>query len=219
MEHQIVGDTIMPAWFDEGNARAEEFTIAGTEWWAELQRYRAVSMDALGSLFTLEALTSGSAWSQRTEEEAKYQYAVAAIAVQFLRSDVGLTGERLMFDLMAQGRTFEEAYRIVAGRSVADFSAGFGKRVRALTFRWPGLVVVPGTQSGLGMTFIAWGLPANAAITYAISGTSSSRQLTDTTEAYGTFWTYIDNSWPAGFYTITINWSGGSIRESWEKPN
>ena len=219
MEHQIVAGTFIPAWFDEGNARLEEFTISGTEWWAEVQRYRAVSMDALGSLFTLADLTSGFAWSQRSEAEAKYQYAVAAIAVQFLRADVGMAGERLIFDLMAQGRTFDEAYRNVAGRSVAEFSAGFAARVRRLTFRWPGLVAVPGSQSGSGLTFIAWGLPANAVIRYAIGGTSSSRQLTETTEAYGSFWTYIDNSWPAGLYTITVSWSGGSISGSGVKSN
>jgi hypothetical protein len=130
-----------------------------------------------------------------------------------------VAGELLIFDLMAQGRTFDEAYRIVASRSVAEFDAGFAARVRGLAFRYPGITTVPGTQSGSGLTFIAYGLPANAVITYAISGTSQSRQVTETTEAYGTFWTYIDNSWPAGFYTLTINWNGGSVSGSGVKAN
>jgi hypothetical protein len=219
MEHQLAAGAFLPTWFDEGNARVEEFTISGTDWWEAVQRYRAVSMDALGSLFTLADLTSGFAWSQRSEADAKYEYAVAAVAVHFLRADVGLAGELLIFDLMAQGHTFDEAYQLVALRSVADFDAGFAARVRKLAFRWPGVIAVPGSQSGPGLTFIAYGLPANTAITYSISGTSSSRQVTETTEAYGSFWTYIDDAWPAGSYTLTINWNGGSTGGSGVKAN
>ena len=214
MEHQIIAGTFIPTWFDEGNARAEEFTIAGTQWWAAVQRYHAASMAASGSLFTLADLTSPFTWSQRTASEAEYQYAVAAQAVQFLRADVGMSGELLLFDLMSQGRTFNEAYRIVAGRSVAEFDAGFAARVRALSPTYPGVATAADSPTGPGLTFIAYGLPANTVVTYAISGTSSSRQTTRTTDAYGFFYTFLDNAWPAGSYTMTVNWSAGSVSGS-----
>jgi hypothetical protein len=215
IEHQSAPLTAqLPAWFDEGNARAEEFTVAGTQWFAAEQRYRAASMAAQGSLFTLADLTSPLTWSERLEPGARYQYAVAAQAVQFLRADVGMGGELLIFNLMAQGHTFNEAYGIVAGRSVAQFDSGFAARVGALAPKYPGVSTAPDSLTGPGLTFFMYGLPANAAVAYSISGTSSSNQVTRTTDAYGFLSTFLDNAWPAGSYTMTVNWSAGSVSGS-----
>jgi hypothetical protein len=218
MEHQITSVTL-PTWFDEGNARAEEFTVAGTQWFAAQQRYYAASMVAQGSLFTLADLTSPFTWSERSASDATYQYAVAAMAIQFLRADVGVAGELLMFDLMAQGHTFDGAYGIVAGRSVAQFDSGLAARVRALAPKYPGVSTAPDSRTGIGLTFFMYGLPANTAVTYSISGTSSSNQVTRTTDAYGFLSTFLDNAWPAGSYTMTVNWSGGSVTGSGVKTN
>ena len=214
MEHQIVSDGFIPTWFDEGNARSEEFTVAGTGWFAATERYRAASMAAQGSLFTLAGLTSGTTWSQRTASDAQYEYAVAAQAVQLLRADVGMPGERLMFDLMAQGRTFDEAYLFVAGRTVAQFDSTLAARVRAFAPAYPGVAAAHDSPTGPGLTFIAYGLPANTVVSYAITGPSSSRQVVRSTDAYGFIYTFVDESWPAGSYAITLTWSGGSVTGS-----
>jgi hypothetical protein len=218
MEHQITTATL-PSWFDEGNARAEEFTIAGTQWWAALQRSYAASMAAQGSLFTLADLTSGFTWSQRSESDARYQYAVAAQAVQFLRADVSMAGELLLFGLMAQGSSFDDAYKIVAGRSVAEFDSGFAARIRALAPKYPGIATAPDTVAGPGLTFIAYGLPANTAVNFSIGGTATSSSNSRTTDAYGVVSTYLGAAWRTGPYTMTVNWSGGSISGSGVKLN
>jgi hypothetical protein len=222
MQHQMIPSNLFsfPAWFDEGNARLEEFTIANTQWWEAVQRYKAASVASQNSSpFTLFTLISGRDWSERTGIEAEYQYALAAQAVALLRRDIGMRGELLMFDLMLQGKSFFDSYDLVAGRSYLDFQQEFLTRVRALAPQFPGVATAADSPTGPGLTFMAYGLPPNAAVTYSISGTSSSRQISRTADAYGFLYTYIDNAWPAGAYTFTVNWSGGSVSGSGVKAN
>ena len=214
MEHQLAPFTsLTPTWFDEGNARIEEFTIANTQWWAAVQRYRAASMSLNNATFTLFELISGSTWSARSAADASYAYALAAQAVLFLRADIGMSGELLIFDLMRQGKSFYDAYDIVAGRSYLDFQAEFTTRVRALAAA-PGVATAADTPEGLGLTFILYGLPPNTSFTLSISGTDSSIPSTRTADAYGFYYSYLDTQWRPGPYTITGTWGGGSVSGS-----
>jgi len=217
MQHQMIPPTLFsfPAWFDEGNARLEEFTVANTQWMAAEEHYRALSIASQNSNpFTLFTLISARVWSERTGVEATYQYAVATEAVTLLRRDIGMRGELLMFDLMQQGKSFFDSYDLVAGRSYLDFQAEFLARLRALAPKVPGVATAADAPTGAGLTFLVYGLPPNTAVTYAISGTSSSSQISRTADAYGFLYTYIDNAWPAGAYTFTVTWSGGSVSGS-----
>ncbi len=215
MEREAAGpSTTLPAWFNEGNARVEEFTVAGTRWMAALERYRAASMAARGSLFTLDELTSQVAWSRRSSLDATYQYAVSAQAVLLLRSDIGLPAEQLLFTLMRQGQTFDAAYQLVAGRPLAAFADAFPARVLALAPRYPGVATAPDSPGGPGLTFVVYGLPPGAVFVYEISGPSSSLGRLAATDGEGVFYTYLDERWPAGSYTLTATWSGGVVSGS-----
>jgi hypothetical protein len=222
MEHQMIPSNLssFPAWFDEGNAVVEEFTIANTQWWAAMERYRAASIASQNSNpFGLFELISPSAWSQQSELNATYEYALASQAVTILRSDIGMRGELLMFDLMMQGQSFFDSYDLASGRTYLDFQAEFLARVRALAPQSPGVATAVDSPAGPGLTFMAYGLPPNALVTYSISGTSSSNTISRAADAYGFLYTYIDNAWPAGSYTMTVNWSGGSVSGSGVKAN
>src|SRR5262249_5590089 len=91
MEHQIMGGSF-PAWFDEGNARSEEFTVANGQSRINQNKYGAASMAATNTLFTLADMTDINTWNNRAGLAGIVQYYAASQAVQFLRQDLGLAG-------------------------------------------------------------------------------------------------------------------------------
>ncbi|HEY6959368.1 MAG TPA: Ig-like domain-containing protein [Candidatus Limnocylindria bacterium] len=214
IERDLAPDAFYPAWFDEGNARAEELTIPSTEWFADEERYRAASMAAKGALFTLADLSSPYTWAARSQADATYAYAVATEAVLLLRSDIGMAGELATFQQMAQGASFEDAYAAIAGRPFSDFAQSFASRIRVLAPPSPGIVTASSTPVGPGTTFVIYGLPSNAMFSLSIVGnngyqlTGGSLRLADT---YGFFTSYIAGGWPPGTYTISATWSGGTV--------
>ena len=219
MEHQLAPQAVLPAWFNEGNARLEEFTVPGTLWWAMDQRSRAASMAFQGSLFTLADLTSQATWNARSDLQATYEYAVAAQAVQLLRNDIGLAGELALFRAMAQGQTFDAAYASVAGRPFSAFSSTYAGRILALAPSYPGVTTAGDTRSGAGVSFTFYGLPSNAPFTLSISGDNGYRLSgtnSRTADAYGFYFSSLTtaNGWPVGTYTISATWAGGTISTS-----
>ncbi|HEU5288951.1 MAG TPA: hypothetical protein VFV20_11160, partial [Candidatus Limnocylindria bacterium] len=82
MEEQIAGGASMPAWFNEGNARWEELTVAGSQYIAMNGRYATASMAATGTLFSLSDLSSQSTWNARSGLAGTYQYHEAQEAVR-----------------------------------------------------------------------------------------------------------------------------------------
>ncbi len=219
MERQLAPQVSLPAWFNEGNAHLEEFTVAGTLWYALLERDRAASMAALNSLFTLADLTSQPTWDARADPQATYEYAVAAQAVQLLRNDIGLAGELGMFRAMAQGQTFEAAYATVVGQPFSTFSSTYAARIRGLAPAYPGIATAGDASSGPGISFVIYGLPASAPFTLSISGDNGYRLTgsnSRTADAYGVYYSFLTtaNGWPAGTYTISATWSGGTVSTS-----
>lgn len=214
IERDLAPSAFYPAWFDEGNARVEELTVPGTDWFANEQRYRAASMAAKGALFTLADLTSPYTWSARSETDATYAYAVAMEAVLLLRSDIGMAGELAMLQQMAQGASFEDAYAAVSGRPLSDFAASLATRIRALAPGYPGVATTGTTRDGPGLAFVLYGLPSNVTFSLSIVGDNgyrlagSSLRLADT---YGFFSSYIAAGWPPGTYTISASWPGGAV--------
>ena len=124
-----------------------------------------------------------------------------------------MAGELAMFQRMAQGASFEDAYAGVAGRPFADFAASFSQRIRALAV-YPGIATSPTTPVGPGLDFALYGLPSNAVFSLSIVGNNgyslagSSLRLAD---AYGFFASYIAAGWPPGTYTISATWAGGGV--------
>jgi hypothetical protein len=215
MAHDLANGAFLPAWFDEGNARVEEFSVPGTKWFEMLQRYRAASMAAQGSLYTLADLVSPSTWAARPDLAATYEYAVAAEAVGLLRADVGMSGEIAILRAVGQGVTFEQAYGTVADQPLDTFASRYGARIRALAPSYPGIATAPDAPSGSGVTFVVYGLPANATFSLSITGGNGffggGLRVAD---AYGVYYSYLTTGWPPGTYTISATWSGGSVSTS-----
>lgn len=214
MECDAAPGATFPAWFDEGNARAEEFTVPGTSWFAMVERYRAASMANAGSLFTLADLTSRYTWAARSDTLATYEYAVAGQAIGLLRSDIGMPGELAMFSALAGGASFETAYSVAAGRPFSDFANAYAARIKALAPAYPALATAQDAPTGAGITFVVYGLPASSPFTLAITGSNGYHLLGSgarTADAYGVYYSYLAAGWPAGSYTISATWSGGVV--------
>jgi len=210
MEHQIATGSI-PAWFDEGNARDEEFAIANGQHRINQNKYGAASMAATNTLFTLADMTDINAWNARPGLAGITQYYAASQAVQFLRQDVGMPGVVRMLDLMAQGMAFEAAYQTVSGFPFSSFSSAYAQRVRLLAPSYPGIVTSTDTTRGPGLTILMYGFAPGSQVTLSISGAASNVPGGRTIDAYGTSSTFLDSSWPTGNYTISVSYTGGTV--------
>jgi hypothetical protein len=210
MEHQITTGSI-PAWFDEGNARSEEFAVANGQHRINQNKYGAASMAATNTLFTLADMTDISVWNARPGLAGIAQYYAASQAVQFLRQDLGLAGVVRMLDLMAQGMAFAAAYQTVSSLPYTAFESSYAQRVRLLSPSYPAIVTSPDTSRGPGMTILMYGFAPGSQITLAISGAASNIPSGRTVDAYGTSSTFLDSTWPAGSYTISVTYNGGTV--------
>lgn len=211
MEHQIVTTGAMPAWFDEGNARLEDLTVAGAQWKVMLNTYGAASMAAQNALFTFPELISQNTWNSRVGAAEQFEYYEASRALQFLKDDLGMPGLLRIFSFMGSGQTFETAYAGVSGQPFSTFANAFPARVRALAPAYPGITTAPGTYFGSGLSFFLYGFPANSSVTIQVSGASSSAPWTVTVSPYGTYTSYLGDTWPNGSYGIQANWTGGIV--------
>ena len=218
MQHQIAPDTLLPTWFDEGNARLEEFTIPGTKWWQAMQHYRVASLVALGSLWPLAEITDGAQWAARSDVDASYEYAEAAEVARVLRSDLGMDGELLMFQLMAQGRTFNEAFTFVHGGLALSLGLFDVSLERRLSDSAPNIGTAQDSPLGPGLTFFVYGLPPNTPVSYSISGAQTSSVNSRTTDQYGFFYTFLGDAWSPGPYTMTAFWGSRSVSGTGTKP-
>ena len=211
---EIAGDAVVPAWLNEGSARLEEFTIAGSEWWRVVNQFEAVSMAVNSRLFTVSELTSQASWNTRQRPAVDYQYAEAQQIVQVLRDEMGIAGEIEILRLLGAGYTFDQAYQAMPRRTTSDFAAGVGARIRALATA-PGIAFAPDSAAGTGAngpTFVLYGFAPNSVVTLSISGaatgfTNSSRfQIVD---QYGVYWSRLGTSWPPDTYTFTVTTNTG----------
>ena len=215
MQHQIVPDVLLPTWFDEGNARLEEMTVEGTLWWQGMQHYRTASLVSRGSLFTLGEITDGFQWAARSADEATYEYAEAHEVVRLLRADIGMAGELLMFDLMAQGRSFNEAFAMVHGGTLGAFDVTLERRLGETS---PGIATAQDTQVGRGLSFFLFGAAPNVTASLSFAGAQGSTTVNRTTDANGFIYIFLGDGWNPGQYTMTAIWPGGSTAGIGTKP-
>ena len=212
MEDQLLAGGIAPAWFDEGNARLEENTVAGAQWKKMIGIYSAASMAALNALFTFPELTSQATWNSRSgTTPGIVQYHEASQAVQFLKNDLGMPSLLRIFSFIGAGQSFETAYAAASGQPFSVFAAAFPTRVRALAPAYPAITTASTTPRGGGLSFYLYGFPANSSATIIVSGTASSSPQTVTVSQYGTYFSFLGDAWPNGQYAIQANWSGGIV--------
>ena len=202
--------TPLPSWFDEGNARLEEFAIPGTAWDSNLERYTAASAAAMSPspLIPLGELVSYAAWLARAAPLASFQYYEAEEAARLLRQDVGVPGTVRILDLIRAGQSFDAAFGSVTGKTTADFAAMFPGRLKASVATYPGLVTAIGTARGSGVSFVAYGFakstPLQVTVTLAGYNNSVSSVVTDEWGAYSGQVTAA-SGWPPGSYAITAS--------------
>jgi hypothetical protein len=209
MIDEITGDARVPAWLNEGSARLEEFTIPGAQWWRTLEQHRAVSMAVNGQQLSTDQLTSQGTWNAREGPVSRYQYAEASQIVQLLRNDIGLLGQMQILSLLGAGRTFEEAYGAVTGRSWPEFAASVPARLRAIATS-PGIAFAADSIAGAGAngpTFVLYGYQPNSVVTLAIRGNAtgaSSSGRFQSVDEFGVYWSRLGTSWPPDTYTFTV---------------
>lgn len=216
MIQQIAGKfTWIPAWFNEGNARLIDNTAPGAGWWANTNRYVAVSAAAQvpSRLLPLADLVDQRVWAARTPPAAYFQYYEASRAAQFVRDDVGVAGTIRILELLRQGPsgpttyvdTFNAAFQTVTGTSFPSFAAAFPERLKASVPRYPGLAATTETPGGPGLHFVAYGFSPSTAVTYTLSGPSSGT-FTATTDEYGALRRYFTTAFNGtpGSYVVTV---------------
>jgi hypothetical protein len=217
MEGEISGSVDLPAWFNEGNARLEDLTVTGSAYKVLTNRFGAASMVATGTALPLTDLVSQEAWNARPFPIGSFQYFEASQAAQLLRTDVGTAGVIRILEAMGRGQTFDAAYATVAGQPLSTFYATASMRIRAIAPTYPGIATAADTPEGAGMAFMFYGLPPNAPITVTIGGAASSVPQSATASSIGTYSSYLNAGWPAGTYTFTATWNGGSVSSSGTK--
>jgi hypothetical protein len=211
LEHDISRSDTLPAWFNEGTARLEDLTVPGSAYKVMAVRYGAASMAAIGALLPLEELVSQETWNARPSPLLGYQYFEAAQAVQLLRTDIGVVGTLRILDTIGQGQTFDNAYFAVTGQTLSTFYANAAQRIRAIAPVYPGATTAGDSVEGNDLSFMFYGFPRETGITFSISGPASSRPTSVTTTSIGTYASYLGSAWPAGTYTVTATWSGGTV--------
>jgi hypothetical protein len=213
MIDEITGDAPVPSWLNEGSARLAEFTIPGATWWRTVEAHRAVSMAVNGRALSTAELTSQGTWNAREGLLGRYQYAEASQIVQLLRNDIGIAAQLQILSLIGAGRTFEESYAAVTGRSWADFAASVPARLRALATS-PGIAFASDSTAGSGAngpTFVIYGYAPNATVTLSISGAatgSTNNGRSQVLDEFGVYWSWLGANWPADTYTFTVTSSG-----------
>jgi hypothetical protein len=218
MEAQISRRAVLPAWFNEGNARLEDLTVPGSQYKVMTNRYGAASMASLGMLIPLTDLVSQRTWNERPLPLGVYQYYEASQAVQLVRTDVGAAGIIRILDFMGQGQSFDAAFTSTSGQPFTNFLSTYAARIRAVAPSYPGITTAGDSSVGPGLSFMFYGFPSNTQVTLNIGGTASATPQTVTTSSIGTYSSYLDERWPAGSYTFSATWSGGTVSTTAVKP-
>ena len=212
--HQIVGqdgDARVPLWLNEGSAVVEE-TTAAADWELKEYRYVAASMAATKTLPALADMTTTRQWNSRTGDDFSAQYAAAYEAVLLLRDDLTAGGVERLFDLIARGSTFESAYTTVSGKQFSAFAAAYADRVKALAPTYPGVATASDTPAGPGVSVLLHGFRPSSAVRLTIVGGDYQGGGTRTVSKFGTYFTWLGATWPAGTYTVTAVGANGTVK-------
>jgi hypothetical protein len=207
---QIAGmHTVMPAWFNEGNAVLEQLTTSGSAWDASIDHYTAASAASLSpsALIPLTDLVSQATWNARIGPLAQLEYYEASEAARLLRQDVGIGGTVLILDLLRRGQTFDAAFLAVTGKSSDAFASGFPARLKATVAAYPGVALANDTGAGPGVTYTAYGFAPSTSLNITISVAGyQSVSGTAVTDTFGVYWDWVTVAagWPFGTYTITV---------------
>lgn len=201
---------LVPAWFNEGEARLMEALIPGADWRMMRVRYEAASMVATDTLLPLTALWTQNQWNAYGDWAGYYKYQQAARTTQLIRADVGDNAIARIYARMRAGEDLPTAYQRLSGKTWSSFVVSLPARLSADIPPGPAISLVEPGADGTGVSYLLYGFPAEAKITLHVKA----RYFDDTSEVgvspQGAYFGSIDASYPPGTYTITAA-SGGAL--------
>ena len=201
---------LVPAWFNEGEARLMEALIPGADWRMMRVRYEAASMVATETLLPLTALWTQNQWNAFGDWACYYKYQEAARTTDLIRGDVGDHAIARIYARLRAGDDFATAYARLTGRSWSTFLASLPARLFADIPPGPAISLVQPGADGTGASFLLYGFPGEAKVTLSIKARYASVSSEIGVSPQGAYFGSIDASYPPGTYTITAA-SGSSV--------
>jgi hypothetical protein len=210
---------LVPAWFNEGQARLSEARVPGSAWRVMRMRYEAASMAATDTLIPLNTLVSQLSWNALTDWAGYYKYQQAARATELLREDVGGDAPiARIYERLRRGENLARAYENLTGRTFNDFVATLRSRMLDGIPAGPGLVTLPMAPDGPGASYLLYGFAPSATVTFTLRGTRSEETWPMTVSPFGAAF---DTLPPArgGWYTLSVRQEGTVISTKVRSPS
>ena len=201
---------LVPAWFNEGEARLMETTV-GAEWRLMRVRYEAESMLATDTLLPLTALWTQAQWNAYGDWLGYYKYQEAARAIELIKEDVGDAAIPRLYARLRAGDDLTRAYAVLSGKSWTSFTAALDARIGAAVPQARGIVTVTPGADGTGVSYLVYGFPAEAKITLHLRSHSVDETQDVAVSPEGALFGSIDDTYPRGTYTITAAIGGDTV--------
>src|SRR6266850_5174493 len=176
---QIVGDAVVPAWFEEGLAAKIQGDDAAIDGDAQLAA-RSLFANAPRTLDTIATLAD---WHRAYTKLGVALYAVSAEAVSAIEARLGRPAMFALLTEVGGGVRFEDAYRAHAGESLDEFMSRFTG-----DGAFPATVVVGTTpDAGGNLRWTLGGFAPESDVRITISGKSYDLAYTVRTDAIGIY--------------------------------
>jgi hypothetical protein len=191
---EMVGDAVVPAWFEEGLAAEIEAGDAGIDKDAQLAA-RSLLANAPRTLDTISTLAD---WHREYAKLGTALYAVSAEIVGAMEAQIGRGATFALLAEVGHGARFEDAFRAHAGEDLDGFLARFTGNVE---FQ-PTVAVgtVPDSNGNLRWTLT--GFAPNTEVRITISGESYDLGYTIRTDGIGMYRGTFGSTAASGSYTV-----------------
>ncbi|HYK97699.1 MAG TPA: hypothetical protein VEU77_04845 [Candidatus Acidoferrales bacterium] len=201
---------LVPAWFNEGEARLMETTV-GAEWRLVRVRYEAESMLATDTLLPLTALWTQAQWNAYGDWLGYYKYQEAARAIELIKEDVGADAIPRLYARLRAGDDLTRAYAVLSGKTWASFTSTLGARITSAVPSPRGIVTIAPGSDGTGISYLVYGFPAEAKISVHIRSHAVDETQDTAVSPQGALFGGIDDTYPQGTYTITAAIGGDTV--------
>jgi hypothetical protein len=192
---EILGDALVPAWFEEGLAAKIEAGEAGIGGDAQLAA-RSLLANAPRALDTVTTLAD---WHRAHARLGDALYAVSAETVRVMETQLGSDGMLALLAEVGRGARFEDAFRGRAGEGLDQFVEHF---TTGLALR--PIVAVGATADASGnFTWSLIGFAPNTDVRLTITGNSYDLAYTVRTDGIGMYRGTFGSTAAAGVYTLT----------------
>lgn len=200
---------LVPAWFNEGEARLMEALIPGADWRMMRVRYEAASMVATHTVLPLTSLWTQAQWNAYGDWDGYYKYQEAARVTQLVRDDIGDRAIARVYERIRLGDDLATAYERLSGKTWLSFSDALRSRLAGDIAPGPAIALVTPGADGTGVSYLLYGFAPEAKITLRITARYADATSEIAASPQGAYFGSIDASYPPGTYTITA--ASGSV--------